>query len=180
MHAFAHLNVGSAAGFDMRVQGPLGTQPPPSASPAASYGQRALWYLARLAPESSAYNLAAAGRIAGELDVDALQLAFRRVVERHPALRTTLVEESGLPVQRIAAEPRFDFQRADAASWPAEELQRRLEEEAFRPFDLERGPLFRVALFRRGACDHLLLVSVHHAVADFWASGRGVEGLARL
>ncbi len=147
---------------------------------AVSYGQRALWYLARLAPESSAYNLAAAGRVRGDLDVEALRRALRRLVERHASLRTTFAEEAGEPVQRIAAEPRFGFQLVDAAGCSEEELQRRLEAEAYRPFDLERGPLLRVGVFRRAAGEHLLVVAVHHAVADFWSIGLIIRELSSL
>ena len=54
-------------------------------------------------------------------------------------------------------------------TWSEEELRERLEEEAHRPFDLERGPLVRMHLFRRAADDHIFLLTVHHIVGDFWS-----------
>src|SRR5215210_8742712 len=49
------------------------------------------------------------------------------------------------------------------------ELCRRLAEEASRPFDLTRGPLFRTVLLRLGTEEHVLLLDLHHAVADGWS-----------
>ncbi len=147
---------------------------------AVSFGQRALWYLARLAPDSSAYNLAAAGRVRGDLDLEALRRALRRLVERHATLRTTFHEEAGEPVQVVSPEARFDFRLLDASGFSPEALQARLEEEAYRPFDLETGPLIRITVLRSSAGEHYMVVSVHHAVADFWSIGLLIHELSGL
>ena len=66
-----------------------------------SYGQRALWFLHELASDSGAYNVFAAARIHSMLDTAALQAALNKLVERHPALRTTFPVQSETPVQRV-------------------------------------------------------------------------------
>ena len=66
-----------------------------------SYGQRALWFLHELAPESAAYNIAAAARIHSTLDVAAFEQALQKLIVRHPALRTTFPVEAETPVQRV-------------------------------------------------------------------------------
>jgi amino acid adenylation domain-containing protein len=136
-----------------------------------SYGQRAMWFLYRLAPESPAYNIPVAVRIPGELDASALRRAFGSLVERHASLRATFHEsaDGGEPVQRIHEGAVFDFVEVDAAPWSERLLQGSLVAEAHRPFDLGAGPVLRVTLYRRSAREHVLLLIVHHIAADFWS-----------
>ncbi|HSF41305.1 MAG TPA: non-ribosomal peptide synthase/polyketide synthase [Thermoanaerobaculia bacterium] len=133
-----------------------------------SWGQRSLWFLDRLAPESAAYVIAGAARILGDLDAKTLRRAVQGLVDRHPVLRATFAAVSGEPVLRVAAQAEAGFVHLDASGWSAEEVRRRLHEEAFRPFDLEHGPVLRAALLDRGD-EKLLVLSVHHIAADFWS-----------
>jgi amino acid adenylation domain-containing protein len=140
------------------------------ASPAAgdqplTAGQKALWFLHRLAPESLAYVLGGAARLHGEIDAEVLRRAFETLVERHPALRTTFPEGPEGPVQRIA-ETGLELVQEEAADWEDARLLERLRAAVFQPFDLETGPLFRVTLVSRGG-ERWLAVSVHHIVSDF-------------
>jgi hypothetical protein len=52
-----------------------------------------------------------------------------------------------------------------------EEAHRLADEESRRPFDLERGPLFRACLLRLGPEDHVGLLTAHHAIFDGWSMG---------
>ncbi len=136
-----------------------------------SYGQEALYFLHCLAPESPAYNVAAAARLLGELDTGALRRAFRRLVERHPALRTSFRDPHGEVTQEVHADAAkgFSFHVEEAAGWDEARWRDRLAEEAHRPFDLRQCPLLRVRILERGPGEHFLLLVVHHAVADFWS-----------
>lgn len=145
-----------------------------------SYGQRALWFLHQLAPQSPAYNIVNAVCLRGELDIPALQHAFEKLVERHPALRTTFTASHGEPVQQIQQQRFFDFQTQDVSTWSEESLNQHLLEEAHRPFNLERGSLIRVNLFAPSAQEHILLLAVHHIVADFWSLAVLVQELGIL
>jgi amino acid adenylation domain-containing protein len=148
-----------------------------------SYGQRALWFLDRMAPGNPSLVIAGAARVRdGALDVRRLRGALRELVARHPSLRTTFAasdREGGGGEQVVHEEAAFAFSDEDAAAWSEERLRARLVEEAERPFDLARGPLLRVALFRRPAGSggigpaggDLLVLAVHHIVADFWSLG---------
>jgi len=134
-----------------------------------SYNQHGIWFLCQLAPESSVYTVNFAARIRAELDVPALKHAFQTLVDRHAALRTTFPVQRGKPIQRVHGAREVHFQEVEASGWSSEELETRVLDEAYRRFDLERGPLLRVALFTRSAREHILLLVVHHIVIDFWS-----------
>jgi acyl transferase domain-containing protein/acyl-CoA synthetase (AMP-forming)/AMP-acid ligase II/acyl carrier protein len=134
-----------------------------------SIGQRSLWYVHLLDPTSTAYNMAGAARVRAAIDVDALRRSFQRLVDRHAMLRTTFAAVDGTPVQRVHQRSAVWFHVEDVSGWSEAKRSRRLVEEANRPFDLERGPLFRASLFTRSAKEHDLLLSVHHIVSDFWS-----------
>src|SRR6185436_7944123 len=110
-----------------------------------SFAQERLWFLDRLAGGSAQYNLPAALRLAGALDVDALARSLGEIVRRHESLRTTFGEVDGGPVQVIApfagfALPVDDLSALSEAEREAE-VRRRAVEDAARPFDLAEGPL---------------------------------------
>jgi Condensation domain len=134
-----------------------------------SYNQQGIWFLYQLAPESSVYNVNFAARISADLEVPALRGALQTLVDRHPALRTTFPVRFGKPIQRVHEAQTVNFQEVECSTWGLEELKSRLLEEAYCPFDLERGPLLRVILFTRSAREHILLLVVHHIVIDFWS-----------
>jgi len=152
--------------------------------PPLSFAQTRLWFLDRLAPGSVAYTLPFALRLSGELSPAALAAVLGEVVRRHEALRTTFAERGGEPVQVIAPAGRWLLPLTDLDSLPAEvreaEARRLAESAAARPFDLERGPLFRAVLLRLGAAEHLLLLEIHHIVADGWSLGVLVEEITAL
>ncbi len=135
-----------------------------------SPGERSLWFLQRLVPESGAYNLAGAVRIEA-LDGAALTRTVLRLVERHPALRTTYPAEQGEPSRRVHGWLEPEIGEEEIAGLEGEALRLRCEREALRPFDPERGPLLRVRIFRThpaGGAGAALFV-FHHLVADFWS-----------
>ena len=144
-----------------------------------SYGQRALWFVHELDPESPAYNIIYAARIPSGLDIRSLQRAWHKLINRHASLRTTYHSNDGKPVQKIHAHRHVKLQEIDAADWSAEELSARLNEVGELPFALEHGPLARLQLFRQTNQD-VLLLSVHHIACDFWSLDVLVAELRKL
>ena len=136
-----------------------------------SYAQQRLWFLWKLEPDGTAMNIPAAFLLRGELDGAALQRALRGLADRHDALRTVFGEDDGRPWQEVrdAGMPVPDWEplhaEADRASWQA--AARAL---AGRPFDLLSGPLWRVGVARIDARTTLLVVVMHHIIADGWSS----------
>ncbi|HYH80916.1 MAG TPA: amino acid adenylation domain-containing protein, partial [Longimicrobium sp.] len=140
-----------------------------------SFAQERLWFIDRLEPGSSVYNIPVARRLGGALDEAALERSLSEIVRRHEVLRTVFAEVDGEPVQVIApfggfALPVEELSGLGEADREAA-LGRRAGEEARRAFDLSAGPLFRAALLRLGAEDHVLLLSMHHVVSDGWSMG---------
>src|SRR5215213_3434465 len=111
-----------------------------------SVGQRALWFLQQVDPESAAYNLAGALRVLSPLRVPALQRAFQQLVKRHVSLRTTFPSRDGEPAVSVHEDVEVDFIVHDSSAWDDAAVSQYLTDEAHRPFDLEAGPLLRVRL----------------------------------
>ncbi|MFD5559036.1 condensation domain-containing protein, partial [Streptomyces sp. NPDC127068] len=140
-----------------------------------SFAQRRLWFIHRLEGPSATYNLAAALRLRGDLDVAVLVAAVRDVVGRHESLRTVFREDGdGTPYQHILRpdEARFDIPLHETA--PAE-LASALREHARYGFDLSHDLPLRATLFRPAPGEHVLLVTLHHIVGD----GASMAPLAR-
>ena len=140
-----------------------------------SFAQQRLWFLAQLDERAAAaYAIPCGIRLVGALNVAAVQAALDRIVERHEVLRTCFGSVDDAPVQLVAEAPAgFALQRVDLSghAQPESALATVAAEEARAPFDLERGPLIRGRLLRLGERDHVLLVTMHHIVADGWSMG---------
>jgi amino acid adenylation domain-containing protein len=150
-----------------------------------SYAQQRLWFIDKLEEgRSTEYNMQESLRLHGELDVDALERAINRIVERHESLRTHFVEIEGAPVQRIQPELRIEMALEDLSSFGEGEREERLKvavnREGEDPFDLSCGPLLRVRLLKLGERDHILLRVMHHIVSDGWSEGVFNRELAAL
>ena len=139
----------------------------------ASYAQQRLWFLDQLEPATALYNVPAAFRLRGRLDVGALERSLNEIVQRHEALRTTFDSRDGEAFQVVHSRAVCWFLVIDLSQLPEElrekEALRRLGEESQRPFDLCAGPLLRSFLFRLTDEDHILLLALHHIICDGWS-----------
>ncbi len=149
-----------------------------------SFAQQRLWFLDQWQPNSALYNIPAAVRLIGLLDVDALERALGVIVQRHEVLRTTFPVEHGQPTQVIASATPFSLPVVDLSTFPTgareAEAQRLAEAEAHCPFDLASGPLVRARLLRLGDAEHLAVVVMHHIIADGWSLGVFFDELTTL
>jgi amino acid adenylation domain-containing protein len=149
-----------------------------------SFAQQRLWFLDRLQPGSSLYNLPVAYRLRGRLVPALLAASLGEIVRRHEALRTRIVEGLHGPQQEIDAAGPVVLPRVDLGHLP--EPARRGEERrltaaaALRPFDLARGPLLRLLLMRQGESEWVLVMAMHHVVSDGWSVGVLLSELAAL
>ncbi|ATB48587.1 non-ribosomal peptide synthetase [Corallococcus macrosporus] len=165
-------------------QGEAPIVPVPRTGPAPlSYGQTRLWFLDRLEPGGTAYNLMLALQVEGHLDVAILARCFTEVIRRHEILRTRYAEHAGVPVQIVDLEPPLDFRVLDERDVLAAEpggVEAFLLREGRRPFDLATGPLLRFLVIERGAQGQYLQLCLHHIAADVWAQAILVREIVTL
>ncbi len=148
---------------------------------AVSRGQQALLLLDRLVPGGNpAYVMAGAARVLSGWDQERFAQALAAVVARHAALRTTFGAAGESFEREVHAAAPWQLEERDAAGWSEAALAAGMAEVAHRPFDLERGPLLRVAVFKGAAGERLLVLAVHHLVADFASIGVVLAELGAL
>src|SRR5687768_12098862 len=140
-----------------------------------SFAQERLWFLDQFEPGSPIYNIPAAFRLPGPLNVRALEQSINEIVNRHEILRTTFQSQDGQPVQVISPTLVIEVPLIDLSGFPDTvrdaEAQRLTANEAMAPFDLAQGPLLRTSLLKLADMDHLLLFTMHHIVSDAWSMG---------
>ena len=134
-----------------------------------SAGQQGLWYAFRRDPSSTAYNVFLPSRIVSRLDVEALHKAIDFLVDRHPCLRTTFTDADGQLRQQVNDSRPPEFTVIESSGFDDDELGQRVLDQTQRTFDLESGPLMRMAVFRRSEVDHVVVATTHHIVVDFWS-----------
>jgi amino acid adenylation domain-containing protein/non-ribosomal peptide synthase protein (TIGR01720 family) len=139
----------------------------------ASYAQRGLWFLDQLTPGSSLYNIQVGIRISSAVNVPRLEWSINEIVRRHESLRTTFKAVDGEPVQLVHPEVHIQLRLTDLSELtePQREEAALLiaTEEADMPFDLATWPLLRTRLLHLDAEDHIVLVTLHHIICDFWS-----------
>ena len=155
-----------------------------------SFAQTRLWFFDQLMPKNSLYNLAFVAPIRFPLDIRLLRAAMQLVVDRHEVLRTVFDQDGEEPVQVVRPSMTVPVQAVDLRRLPGDRREAELLRLAAgfqdEPFDLSRGPLLRMMVAWLDSRDYLLVIAVHHVVADGWSLailGRelqaGYEALAR-
>ncbi|MFE7188228.1 amino acid adenylation domain-containing protein [Kitasatospora sp. NPDC057541] len=139
--------------------------------------QKALWFLKQLNPDGFAYNIGGAVEVRVELEPELMALAFRTMVERHPSLRANFVLDAGRAVQRISAAVEPDFGVFDVEGLAWDDIHAMIVREYRKPYDLERDPLVRFRLFRRGPARWVIMKAVHHIISDAISTFTFIEEL---
>jgi mycobactin peptide synthetase MbtE len=135
-----------------------------------SASQLRSWFAFRVEGPSPVNNIPFAARLSGPWDIDALIAGVGDVVARHEILRTTYVDDDGVPYQVVGAVAELAVRRAtgDGEQW----LQEQLEAERRHCFELDREWPIRVAVLDTGDTDeHVLSLVVHHIASDHWSAG---------
>ena len=157
---------------------------PRSESIPLSFAQARLWFLDQLQPNSAFYNIPLALRLSGQLNIAALQSSINAIIQQHEALRTNFTTQEGQPVQVIASTKNLELLVVDLLhlreSEREIEAQRLVNEQANRPFNLEREPLLRGTVLQLGETEYVLLLTMHHIISDGWSMGVFVRELTEL
>ncbi|HEY0603796.1 MAG TPA: amino acid adenylation domain-containing protein, partial [Herpetosiphonaceae bacterium] len=153
-----------------------------------SFPQQRLWLVDQLDPGTAVYNMPGIVHMSGVLNVGVLERSLSEIVRRHESLRTRFTQDAsaadGAPVQHIDADVQVPLRRVDLRDLQATEqataVQERALAESRQPFDLQTGPLLRMTLLELSADVHVLLLTLHHIIADGWSIGVFVRELSEL
>ena len=149
-----------------------------------SYAQQRLWFLDQFEPNSPFYNMPIALRLAGTVQVAALEQSLQEIIARHEALRTNFITVDGQPTQIIQTESTWTVSVVDLKHLSTTEqeivTQQLAQQQAIQPFDLVTEVLVRATLVVLSETEHILLMCMHHIVSDGWSMGVFVQELATL
>jgi amino acid adenylation domain-containing protein len=141
--------------------------------PSLSFAQQRLWFLDQVEGCGAAYNIPALFGAKGSINISALEQGLSEIARRHEALRTSFPTHEGIPYQYVKPQAGVWIQTIDLSGLEASQKEigtsTLIAAESEREFDLSSGPLLRAALLLMSERESLLLITVHHIVADGWS-----------
>lgn len=137
-----------------------------------TFPQRELWETSPVPPEDPTNTIRSFIDMRGPLTFEMCHEALRHVVARQEAMRTSFLPGKDRPVQMIRAktDPALQYLDLGASVTDDDVVIAAMEAEYSRPFDLLRGPLFRLQMVRRGPDRHAIGLAIHHSIADGWSA----------
>ncbi|WP_039913290.1 non-ribosomal peptide synthetase [Cellvibrio mixtus] len=142
----------------------------------ASSAQKRLFALSQLNTGQITYNIPAVYNILGPLNFLKLQDALNQLIQRHESLRTSLTFIDGEVMQTINDNITANI---EFFSGTAEQIDHCINH-FIRPFDLNQAPLVRLGVFSIDEYQHVLMINVHHAIADGISLSIYLQELAAL
>ncbi len=133
-----------------------------------SAAQYAIWLAAQQREKSIAYNMPAAFEVVGELNLNILELAFTKLIEKYEILRTNFIEVKGQPRQKVLEPSEVKF-KIKNNSIKKDDLQEELQFFLEKEFDLENHLLFRLGHFKSDQNTSFLVFCTHHIIMDGWS-----------
>jgi hypothetical protein len=142
-----------------------------------TFSQRELWEASPVPAADVANHICTFMEVRGSLTEEDSIAAVQRVVDRQEVLRLSFLPGRDGPLQLIRATSAPAMRFSEIPADQPEALEERMRAVFEEPFDLLRGPLYRVEIIRRGADDLVLVFAIHHAIADGWTLGAWVEDI---
>jgi hypothetical protein len=144
-----------------------------------TFPQRELWEASPVAVTDFANHICCLIQMRGVITRDACEAAIQRVVERQEVMRLSFLPGKDRPIQMIrhAGEANFRFRELSPTQRHEEAVEDLAREIFSEPFDFVQGPLYRAEVLRRSADDQVLVLAIHHAIADGWTLGVFVQDL---
>ncbi|MGN7954141.1 amino acid adenylation domain-containing protein [Bacillus sp. 22266] len=142
----------------------------------ASSTQKRLFILDQMEGNSTAYNMASALEVTGNLDLEKIQQAIDRLIKRHESLRTSFVMTEEGAYQVIADEVFYQVEYEETDSYSDADM-----EQFVRPFDIGTAPLMRFKVVKeRNRNNYILLFDMHHIISDHQTLNLLIEDFSRL
>ncbi|MFO0941457.1 MAG: condensation domain-containing protein [Pirellulales bacterium] len=124
-----------------------------------SAGQQGLWHAFRRSPQLTAFNVFLPTRIRDPFDTAALQKSINFIAQRHTALRTTFSDDGGQLNQIVHDDLMPDFTVTKMLGANDEAVRQRVMLETLVPFDLVKGPLLRISVYKLADNDWIILAA---------------------
>jgi amino acid adenylation domain-containing protein len=146
-----------------------------------SFSQERLWFIDQL-EGSIPYHLPTVLHLKGEVNIDALDYAFKSIVNRHEILRTVIYEKNGQGFQKVINENRSELQIIDGAGYKANKsaLQEFIRQLIRESFDLSKDQKLRASLIKIDKDEYILVATMHHIASDAWSSSVLVKEVAEF
>lgn len=146
-----------------------------------SFAQRSRWFMYRMDPDiQGRHNNGFSVRILGTLELDVLSDAMKRLIVRHPSLRTCYRERDGVAQQCVLAQAPVDVTEQVVGFKDIADLARQVAYDFARPFDLARPALIRATLYRISAEESVLALCFDHIAGDGWSYWQLIDELGAL
>ncbi len=148
-----------------------------------SDAQERLWFLYQLEGATPAYNMPLGIQISGDLDIDRLEHALTMIAERHETLRTRFIASSEGVRTVIDPKPALtlELRPADSGAQSVEQQITKASDAAVAAcFLLSDEHAIKTALQPLSDGSHLLLVTLHHIIADGWSISNLIHELSQL
>jgi amino acid adenylation domain-containing protein len=140
-----------------------------------SFSQQRLWFLDRIEPNSSSYNIPEAVELAGSLDLQILQQALDAIVSHHEVIRTNYLTVDDNPIQVINLPAPVKLEIVDLQQVHPSEQQAQVEKYLYqasrKPFNLATDLMLRCCLVKLAPNQHVFLATMHHIASDAWSMG---------
>src|SRR5436190_14762723 len=135
-----------------------------------SYSQEQVWMHAQLVPDVPLYNEPVTIHYSGKLDPVALEQAFNEILVRHEAWRTCFTVVDGHPIQEVRSELSISLPVVDLREVPEDQREpvalSIATEDAQKPLDLSKAPLFRARLLQLADEEYRLYLALSHIIFD--------------
>ena len=136
-----------------------------------THPQKRIWYIEKIYPNTSLYNVGGPIRIKGAIDFSLLEESINIFIKKNEGLRLRFIEENGELKQFVSNYKRvkLDFVDFSKAENPEEEFNKWVEKEARKPFVIENERFFYFAMFKISDNDNGYLAKFHHIISDGWS-----------
>ena len=144
---------------------------------ALSSAQKRIYTLQQFEENNISYNIPGVFQLEGELDVNSLSEAFRKLIDRHESLRTSFEVVEGEIVQRVHRTVEFEMEKFEIQ---CEEEVEEILKGFIRPFKLSKASQIRVGLVKVNQRKHILMYDLHHIISDGTSMGIIMDEFGRL
>jgi amino acid adenylation domain-containing protein/non-ribosomal peptide synthase protein (TIGR01720 family) len=139
-----------------------------------SDAQRRLWVLSQFEGGSVAYNIPGRIYLNQDIEIGSFKRAIDATIERNEILRTVFKEDESGEIRQWVLEREelgfsIDYQDLRKEANKKAKAEAYIAADAYRAFDLAKGPLLRAALLQVEEVEYVFYFNMHHIISDGWS-----------